>query len=165
MALSGKAADRLMFVVLYAGLMVMTCTGGVRLINYTLDQKFYDDFLLKWEIAVRQYAVEGIPPPEFTGSNHVAYMEALIVGMRRVNITPPRSNTSRHFVYRIEKVGDQAREIFLLVAPEKILMYGLQAQTLNRLDKNIDGTRDLDQGHLTAYRSKDGETYIGVWQL
>jgi hypothetical protein len=165
MALSGKAADKLIFVVLYAGLMVLTCTGGVRLVNYALDHKFYEDFLLKWEIAMRNFAVEGIPPPEFTGSNHVAYMEALIESMRRVDITPPVSNTSRRFVYRIEKVGDQAREIFLLAAPGKMMLYGLDAETLNRLDQNIDGSKDLNQGRLTAYRSKDGITFIGVWQL
>ena len=91
--------------------------------------------------------------------------EALIESMRQADITPPDSNTARQFVYRIEKVGDQAREIFLLAGPGKMMLYGLAAETLNRLDKNIDGSKDLNQGRLTAYRSKDGITYIGVWQL
>ena len=47
MAISGKSTDKLVFALLYAGFIALASWGGIKLINYSLDSKFYKDFLLK----------------------------------------------------------------------------------------------------------------------
>ena len=104
MPLSGKAADKIIFAALYAGIFVLTFWGGVRIINYSLESKFYRDFLLKWEVSVRAFSAEKVVWPHFTGGNHMEYMGDLVSQMHDRNISPPASNTVCSYIYRINKI-------------------------------------------------------------
>ena len=166
MTLSGKSADKIIFAALYAGIAALTFWGGVRIINYSLESKFYRDFLLKWEVSVRAFSSEKVVWPHFTGGNHVEYMEDLVSQMHGRNISPPASNTMHPYIYRINKIVFQDKEnVFILCLPGRIIFYGISIKTFKRLDPYIDGTFDPGRGRLTGIFSKDGKTYIGQWRL
>jgi hypothetical protein len=165
MALSGKAVDKLIFVVLYGGLIALILWGGSRLINYSLDSKFYKDFLLQWEASLSSYSVKSGIWPHFSGSNHLEYMDNLTRLMERVDISLPQSNTKRSYVYRIKKIGKEQDDVFILCFSNRIILYGISKDTFTRIDRFVDGELGKEKGFFTGCVSKDGRTYIGVWRL
>lgn len=164
MPLSGKAVDRSVFVVLYIGLIALTLWGGSRVINYSLDSKFYKDFLLKWEVSLRSYSAKNVIWPHFSGDNHVEYMDHLTQLMGRGDISPPQSNTGRPYVYRLNKIGREQEDIFLLCLCDRIILYGISKDTFTGIDRFVDGEPGKDKGSFIGRLSKDGRTYIGLWR-
>jgi len=165
MALSGKTVDRLLFLGLYGGLIALVVWGGSRLINYSLDSKFYKDFLLQWEASLRYYSVKGGVWPHFSGRNHVEYMNNLSQLIERADISLPKSNTGRSYVYRIRKIGKEQENIFILCFFNRIILYGISKDTFTRIDRFVDGEMSKEKGFFTGQISKDGNTYIGLWRL
>jgi hypothetical protein len=165
MALSGKAVDKLIFVGLYGGLIALMVWGGSRLINYSLDSKFYKDFLLQWETSLRSYSAKSGIWPHFSGSNHVEYMNNLCQLIERAGISLPKSNTGRSYVYRIKKIGKEQDDIFILCFLNRIILYGISKDTFTRIDRFVDGELSKEKGFFTGHLSKDGRTYIGLWRL
>lgn len=165
MALSGKAVDKLLFVGLYGGLIALMVWGGTRLINYSLDSKFYKDFLLQWEASLRTYSVKGGVWPHFSGSNHVEYMNNLSQLIERADISLPKSNTRRSYVYRIKKIGKEKENIFILCFFNRIILYGISKDTFRMVDRFVDGEMSKEKGFFTGHISRDGRTYIGLWRL
>lgn len=165
MPLSGKAVDKLVFVVLYIGLIALTLWGGSRIINYSMGSKFYKDFLLKWEVSLRSYSAKNGIWPHFSGDNHVEYMDNLAQLMGRGDISLPQSNTKRSYVYRIKRIGREEEDIFLLCFSNRIILYGISRDTFTRTDRFIDGEPGKDKGSFVGRLSKDGRTYIGMWRL
>jgi len=165
MALSWKAVDKLIFVVLYAGFITLTLWGGSGVINYSLDSKFYKDFLLKWEVSLRAYSIKSGVWPRFSGSNHVEYMDNLTFLMGRSDISPPQSNTRHSYVYRIKKIWGEEQDIFILCFSNRIILYGISKDTFTRIDRFVDGRPGKEGGLFTGRHSKDGRTYIGLWRL
>ncbi len=165
MALSGKAVDKSLFALLYAGLIALTIWGGCNLINYSLDLKFCRDFLLKWDVALRSYSAKNEIWPYFSGSNHVEYMENLVRSMRNNSLSPPASNTERPYVYRFKKIGRSEEDIFLLCFPDRIILYGIPENMFTKIDRFIDNKAGKDDGMFRGYPGKDGRTYIGLWRL
>ena len=165
MALSGKAVDKLLFVALYGGLIALVVWGGSRLINYSLDSKFYKDFLLQWETSLRSYAVKSGIWPHFSGSNHLEYMNNLSRLIERADISLPKSNTGRSYIYRIKKIGKEQNNIFILCFFNRIILYGISKDTFTRIDRFVDGELSKEKGFFTGYLSKDESTYVGLWRL
>jgi hypothetical protein len=168
MDISGKAADRLVSIVIYVGFGGLALWAGTALINHSLDLKFYKDFVLKWEVALCAYSQKGGPWPHFSGGNHVQYMDQLSSLMSNIALSPPlapASNTNRPYVYRLDKIGYPQEDIFLLCFSHKIILYGVSAETFARLDSRVDGKIDTENGLLTARPGKDGHTYVGQWQI
>ena len=165
MALSGKAVDKLLFIGLYGGLIALMVWGGSRLINYSLDSTFYKDFLLQWEASLRSYSVKSGIWPHFSGSNHSEYMNNLCQLIERADISLPKSNTGRSYVYRIKKIGKEHDDIFILCFLNRIVLYGISKDTFTRIDRFIDGELSKEKGFFTGHPSKDGRTYIGLWRL
>jgi hypothetical protein len=166
MALSGKTAERFVVFVLYAGIFAFTSWGGVKLINYSLESKYYNDFLLKWEVSLRTFDAGGGTWPHFNGGNHSEYMENLVRVIQKRNISLPASNTKHPYVRRINKIGwDKEEDTFLLCFSNRIIIYGISKETLNRIDAYIDTGGNPEQERFTGYISKDGKSYIGLWRL
>jgi len=165
MAVSGKAADRLASIFVYAALGGLALWAGTRLINSSLDSRFHNDFLLKWEAVLRTYNQQGGTWPRFTGGNHVQYMEKLVRLMRNRGFPPPNSNTGHPYVYLIDKIGVPDEEIFVLCFPQRIILYGVSAETFARLDESIDGRTDPKRGMFKGRQSRNGLTYTGLWQI
>jgi hypothetical protein len=165
MSISGKATDRLTSMVIYAALGGLALWAGTKLINNSLDSKFHKDFLLKWEVVLRTFNQQGGTWPRFSGGNHILYMEKLIRLMQSKGLPPPDSNAGHPFVYLLDKIGAPEEKIFILCFPQRIILYGISAETFARLDKSIDGKTDPKRGMFKGRQSKDGRTYIGVWQI
>jgi len=165
MPLSGKVVDKLLFLVLYAGIIALVLWGGSRIINYSLDSKFYKDFLLQWEASLRSYSAKIGIWPHFSGSNHIEYMDNLTRLMGRSDTLPPQSNTGRSYVYRIKKIGREEEDIFLLCFSNRIILYGISKDTFIKIDRFVDEEPGKDKGLFTGRLSKDGKTYIGLWRL
>jgi len=161
MALSPRRTDRIMSFVVYSVFAGLALWAGIKLINHSLNTRFYNDFLLGWEAAIRTYNQQGMGWPHFTGSNHAAYMENLVKRMRGRDTPPPASNTGEPFVYRLDRLGDPKEDIFLLCFPGKMVLYGMSFKTFSYLEKRIDGRVDEERGHFRGRKSKDGSSYIG----
>lgn len=165
MALSGKSTDKLVFALLYACVIALASWGGIRLINYSLDSKFYRDFLLKWDISIRNYSREIGDWPIFTGSNHLKYMEKLTKALKGSSFPAPKSNTNRSFIYRMNKIGSTDEQLFLLCFANRIIVYGMSKETFERVDNFVDGKISAEKGFFSGYPSKDKKTYIGLLKL
>lgn len=165
MPLSRRKTDRRISMVLYVGFGGVAFWVGIVLINYSLDSKFYKDYLLKWEVALRAYNQESAPWPYFSGGNHVEYMEKLTQLMSSKAVSPPASNTERRYVYSLDRIGDPEEDIFLLCFSQKIVLYGISSKTFAHLEAQIDNQVDTKRGRFTGQVSKDGYTYVGLWQI
>ncbi len=165
MTISGKAVERTACVLIYAGLAVLTIWAGTGLINYSLDSRFYRDFVMKWEVALQAYEVKGGAWPYFSGGNHVSYMDQLTRMMQERALHPPKSNTGRAYIYRLDKIGLPEENIFILCFSQSIVLYGISPGTALRLDEYIDGKADTGKGLFTYRLSKDSYTYIGRLQI
>lgn len=163
--ISGRIFDRFLSIGLYALLGIGIVWFGSRMINYTLDVHFYNDYLMDWEMALTTYRRQSGEYPEFNGGNHKQYMQQLIQRMAKSMVGIPESNTESPFLYRIDKIGYATQRVFLLALSNRMVLYNLPAGTINRLDKMVDGRKDLEKGLLTGRKSKDGVTYIGSWKL
>lgn len=161
MVFSPRKADRLMSFVVYLVFAGLALWAGTKLINHSLNTRFYEDFLLGWETAIRTYNEQGGRWPEFTGSNHVAYMANLVDRMRGRDTSLPPSNTRKPFVYRLDRLGDPEENIFFLCFPGKMVLYSMSSKTYSYLDERIDGSVDEEKGHFRGRKSKDGSSYIG----
>jgi len=165
MALLPNKADRRVSMFLYIGFGGVALWAGIALINHSLDSKFYQDYLLKWEVALSAYNRENGPWPYFYGGNHVKYMEEVTGLMRSRAFSPPSSNTERPYVYLLDRIGYPEEDIFLLCFSQRIIIYGISGKTLGLLDEQIDGQADTKKGRFTGQISNDGYTYIGVWVM
>jgi len=164
-ALTAKATDRILFGALYIAVGVITLWAGFRLANVGLEMGFVNDYLQRWEVAIRFYAAHQGQWPVFEGNNHVDYMETLTRRMRRSNAHPPDSNTPVAYRYRIERFGGETEDIFILCLNDRIILFGISEKTLNRLDKMLDRQPDLGGGRLVGRPGKNQTTYIGQWRL
>ncbi|MEW6264228.1 MAG: hypothetical protein AB1641_14255 [Thermodesulfobacteriota bacterium] len=164
MAFSGQAANKLVFAALYAGVVILTAWGGMRLINYALCSRFHRDFLLKWEVALKAYRQEKGSFPDFIEGRHGEFMEDLIKRMRGRGVTPPESNTARPYVYNLKKIGRPDEVVLVLGLPDRLVVYGLAPETYATVDGFIDDQSDAGAGWFTGRIQPDG-TMVGVWRL
>lgn len=165
MTISGKATDRLTSMIIYVALGGLALWAGTKLINNSLDTKFHKDFLLKWEEVLRTFNQQGGTWPRFSGGNHIQYMEKLIRLLQSKGLQPPDSNAGHPYVYLLDKIGAPEEEIFLCCFPQRIILYGISAETFARLDKSIDGSINPERGMFKGRRSRDDLTYIGLWKI
>jgi hypothetical protein len=165
MPVSGRAVDRLASMVLYAGFGVLTLWAGIGLINASLEARLHKDFLLKWEVALQRFNQEGGRWPDFSGANHVAYMDRLIEFMGAKGTPPPLSNTRRAYIYRLKRWGWPEEDVFLLCFSNRMILYGISERTFMKMDQWMDAKAAQDKGRFTGQRSQDGVSYVGVVKL
>lgn len=92
-------------------------------------------------------------------------MQSLMAAMHAAGLTPPKSNTSKCWLYRLNKFGEPAQQVLIVGTLENIVLYNLPATTFNRLDRFIDDEADAAAGHFTGQWSTDGVTRIGHWKF
>ena len=161
---TGKITDKLVFGFTYCVIAAVTIWGGIRLINASIDTRFYKDYVQKWVVAIGDFGSEGKAWPEFSGANHRDYMEALTDAMERNSVPVPASNTPNSYVYKMGKIGSEATSIFVLCFSDKIILYGLPEKTFQRIDIFIDGISGWGQGNFMGRMGKD-KTYTGILRL
>ena len=163
--LSGKWADKLMFVAIYAMAALLVIWGARGIANYAMDANFYHDYLLQWE--VRLLALRHQQPvwPPFNPQDPLLSMQNLVTLMEMNGLQPPKSNTARVYTYRLNKMGEKPAQILLICKESRLILYGLPATTFDRLDRFIDGQPDPDSGDFTGKWSTDRITRIAQWKL
>ncbi len=93
------------------------------------------------------------------------YMNNLSQLIERADISLPKSNTGRSYVYRIKKIGKEQDDIFILCFSDRIILYGISKDTFTRIDRFVDGELSKEKGFFAGHLSKDNRTYIGLWRL
>jgi len=162
---TGKNVDKVLSTLIYIALLGLVIWGGIRIVNFALESRFYKDFLLKWDVAITSYSVKRGQWPQFSGSNHIEYMDNVVSAMTMSSIVTPVSNTKRSYVYSLKKIGPPEENIFVLCFPDRIILYGISERTFMRLDTFIDGTSDKKTGRFIGRPSADGMMFIGLWRL
>ncbi|MBW2194682.1 MAG: hypothetical protein JRF37_03665 [Deltaproteobacteria bacterium] len=165
MCVTGRAVDKIASYVVYAGFSIFALWAGIKLVNHSLDTKFYKDFVVPWDLAVCTYNRQGGLWPEFSGGNHVEYMDRLAQWMQERGSPPPSSNTERAYVYRLKRLGHPKEHIFLLSFSHRMVLYGISEKTFTKMDTWIDGRVNDKKGLFIGRLSKDGVTRIGELQL
>ena len=165
MSLFANTSDRLTSFVIYTVLSLAVLMAGFKILNHAARFDFYSDYLLKWENAVTRLFAQDIILPDFTGSNHVEYMDKVVKLLQKTAIEVPKSNTSRPYIYQRSKIELSQQEIFLLCLDKKIILYGLSKTTLNMIDKKVDGTVDNKKGSFKGALLKNNKDYAGIWKL
>ena len=138
---------------------------GSGLINRGLDIRLFKDYLLGWEICLTEYSDRQGQWPVFRGDNHTAYMDRLVAGMTYLGISPPASNTTAAYRYRIKKFGRADENIFVLCLPDRMVIFGLSKQSLLQIERLVDRHVDLNAGRITGHAGKEPGAYIGQWRL
>lgn len=162
---TGKNVDKLLSTLIYIALLGLVIWGGIRIINYSLESIFYKDFLLQWDVAITSYSLKRGLRPQFSGSNHIEYMDSFVEAMTMSGVVIPVSNTKRPYVYMLKRIGPPEEKIFVLCFPDRIILYGISERTFMRIDTFIDGTSDKKTGRFIGRPSTDGKTFIGIWRL
>ena len=157
-------SERLLVSTLYAGALLLTVWAGGKAIGYFQDYRFYSTFLAPWQRALGAYGETGRPWPVFSGSNHVAYMEAVVSSLRGAVGFRPLGEGRGAFMYRVDKPGQDGQDVFLLALPGRIVLYGLFRGSAERVDGFVDGQRNLGAGTFQAAPSQDGLTVTAVWR-
>ncbi len=165
MAPSPFASDRISFGIVYAMVAVITLWAGCRLINHGLESRFLKDYLLQWEVSIRAFSAQQGQWPQFTGSNHVAYMNRLMSAMKTAGVQLPKSNTDVTYRYQLAPIGAEDEDIFVLCLHNRLVLYGLSTKSLTRLDRCVDRHKDLKRGRVSGYPGKTAKTQIGMWRL
>jgi hypothetical protein len=166
MRVSGKTAHRVVSIALYTALVLATVFAGSKGINFAIDAKFHQDFLIGWELSIQKFTADSGTWPNFSGGNHVVYMDGLLQEMRKRGITPPSSNTDRTYIYRIQKIALNSPEaqLFLLCFPDKIIVYDMPEATFKRIEALVDENPDPDKGLFSGRLGKN-DTYTGLWRV
>lgn len=161
------SANRIISVLLYFGVIILTAWGGIRAINYSIDSKFYKDYLVKWEVSIRLLNQIQTTWPVFTGNNHVQYMDQLVHHMKNNQIARPASNTQFSYIYIMDKIGSGQGEqkIFVLCLPDKLILYDISKESIERVDRFVDGIAGSDMGRFQCQLNKGNSLYTCAWKL
>lgn len=167
MPLNRWSANRILSILLYIGAILLTVWAGAGAINYSLDSKFYDEFLSKWEIAIKRYNQIRAQWPAFTGSNHIGYMARLIQHMQSNQVTVPNSNTQFPYIYIMDRLGWNQEEIqiFVLCFTDKLILYNVPEETFDRIDRFVDSKYSPLEGRLQGRRDGNNAVYTCVLKL
>ena len=162
---SARTVDRVAARAIYLMLCIMVLWAGSSLINYSMENKFYKDYLLAWRLAGERYINKQAPWPEFTGMNHAEYMKELVERMEKRGIYPPKSNTKEPYTYILDRLWKKEERIFILLLRERMIVYGMSQQTYDEIDEYVDGSVGMERGVFRGKTSKDGSTIIGIWGM
>lgn len=166
MPLLAKRANRLTSFFIYVIFAMIVLIFGFKAINYSIDFSFYTHYLLKWETALTGIVARDVMLPNFSGKNHIEYMDNIVKLMQKIPMEVPKSNTDCPYLYQISEKGlSKRQDIFLLCFEKKIILYGLSETTFNMLDKNIDGKLGRNGGKFKGKLQKDNEHYACIWQF
>jgi len=165
MPLTGERVNRLISVIFYIAITILIVRGGIFTVNYSLESKFYHDFLVQWETSIMEMSVKKYVWPVFTGDNHVEYMDNLVKSLKVKTVPVPESNTGKCYVYKIDRIGFQNEELFILCFFNRIIVYGISEKTFKKIDIFIDGKNSIDKGKFTGKADHNSPTLTGVWQL
>lgn len=165
MILSTKSVNRIFAFLLYAGVATMTVYAGSKLINSSLDSKFYRDYLIKWDVSIRALNAKQFKWPKLTRRNHMAYMTEIVEYMKNNSIEIPQSNTNYPWIYRMNKLWETSEDMFIVCFYNKIIIYGVPFKTLNKIELYVDGENNLKKGWFTGIKHAHSGNYTGQLKI
>jgi hypothetical protein len=157
--------DKLVSISLYTAMIFLTVWAGTKIINKTLDQLFISSFIRGWEQVVITLQEKQPIFPAMKNKQLVPGMKKIEQLAKKNLIDLPHTNTSYSFAHVLKKLNQPEQHIFLIAEPDKLIIYGIRHQTLQRIDKQIDGTVDFKAGEFQAVHGKNPETYTGILTL
>lgn len=155
--------DRILAFLFYIALTLVVLWGGVKVLDYFADYRFYRAFLEEWRRGFVEYSASGHPWPHFDGWNHAEYMNNLVATMgRKIDFRPPEGNPAP-YKYHLQKQQEETQNIFLLAQPGRMVIFGLTPTTAKRVDAMVDGHGDLTRGDFTASFTKTETSMTATW--
>lgn len=152
------------FIYLVAGIVVVW--AGFKLLDRTRHLKFYHSYLCEWQKTIISASAKDIQFPRFSQDNHYAYMDELVVLLKRRAIAVPSSNTPKPYLFHIrEKEGKEVNQIFILCFENRIIVYGLSKELFDMLDKTIDGNHQQQSGKFKGKLQRDNRHYAATWEI
>jgi hypothetical protein len=91
-------------------------------------------------------------------------MEALLKKMRHQGLLSSREAGRLSFAPRLKRIGRTDEQLFLLLLPERLVIFGLPRATFARIDKQVDGVYDPARGDFVGRPASDGNKMIGYWR-
>ncbi len=126
---------------------------------------FISSFILGWQqVVLTLQEKEPIFPP-MKNKQLVTGMNKIVRLSEKYYIHLPKTNTQHSYAHVLKKLNQPEQNIFLITAQDRLIIYGLQQQTMERIDKQIDGKVGLTTGKFTAQQGKNRTTYTGIWTL
>jgi len=138
---------------------------GGGLLDRSQETRLVKEVLFEWERLGRSFSARGGAWPVFEGSHHVAYMRELLARMGRQGLISPHKVRTLSFAPRLRRAGRSDETLFILLLPGRMVIFGLSAQTFDRIDRQVDGASDPGRGDFTGRQASDGNQMIGYWQL
>jgi hypothetical protein len=163
--LSAKGAQRWVMALIGLGLALISIWFGAGLLNRSLETRLIREVLFEWQGLGQHFTAGGGRWPEFKGNNHVAYMEALLKQMGRQGVISSRQMGRLSFAPRLKRLGRADEQLFILLLPGRLVVFGLTAKTFARIDHLVDGACDPRRGDFTGRSASDGNQMIGYWRL
>ena len=163
--LSAKGAEGWIFAAILLMVALITIGFGSRLINHSLEARLFQEVLFEWQRLGQRFGAGGGAWPAFEGHNHVAYMRALKRRMRQQGIVSPEKAHRLEFRPQLKRIGRPDEQLFVLLLPGRMVIFGLSPTTFARIDAQVDGASDPGRGLFTGTSASNGNQMIGYWQL
>lgn len=163
--ITARGAERWVFAGVVVVMAVVVVWFGARLVERSLETRLIQDVLFEWQRLGQSYHAQGETWPLFEGSNHVAYMQALVERMQRLGLLSPQQSRQVDFSPRLKHFWREDERLFILLLPGRLVVFGLAAQTYARIDQQVDGVNDPARGSFTGRQAADKNQMIGYWQL
>lgn len=163
--LSAKGAERWAYAAITLLIAVVTIGFGSRVINHSLEARMVREVLFEWQRLGQRFGAGGGAWPTFEGHNHVAYMRALKQRMRQQGLLSPGKAHRLAFRPRLKRIGKPDEQLFILLLPGRMVIFGLSPTTFARIDAQVDGASDPGRGHFTGSSASNGNQMIGNWRL
>lgn len=162
---SAKGAQRWAMAIIALGVALISIWFGAGLLGRSQETRLIKEVLFEWQRLGQHFAAGGGHWPEFKGNNHVVYMEALLKQMGRQGVISSRQMRRLSFAPRLKRLGRADEQLFILLLPGRLVIFGLAAKTFARIDHLVDGASDPMHGDFTGRPASDGNQMIGYWRL
>ncbi len=163
--ISAKGAERLAFAGVFLFIALISTWFGGGLIRRSQETHLVREVLFEWQRFGQGFNARGGGWPVFKGSNHVAYMQELVKRMGRLGLISPQQMQRIGFTPRLKHLWRADEQLFLLLLPGRMVIFGLSAQTYAYIDGQVDGVNDPARGKFTGRPAVDENRMIGYWQL
>ena len=155
-------SERIIVYLFFVAFVLVGLWGGSKGVSYANDYAFYYSYLKRWQSALSEARFERSIWSGFGTESHFEYMRRLTSKLD-AQFVHEMGSVETAFLYRLESLGGEVQNAFLLARPDKIYIYGLNEETVEHLDAFIDPTPDLGRGDFKAKPGRDNKTYNASW--
>ncbi len=155
--------ERVMAGMLYLFALCGVVVFGVLLVDREVVAHCVKDYLMGWEVAALQYNACQGDWPVLTGAGRHAYMTELAGRMAKLGVDLPKSNLDSPWRYRVSRLGSRSEDIFLLLLPGKILIYGLSPESATVLESIVAGPWNARGARISINTGMNERQVVVKW--